>query len=79
MAGSVVCLKKLGDLPAVHSRQTDVHQDQVGLFGLSQRVSLLTILGRDYNISFVFQTPAEHVTVDLIILDQQYLRHDRVS
>src|SRR5262249_32887185 len=64
-------------LPAVNARQAHVHQDQRGRLGSDHREPALAVDRREDLVATALQAPREHVTVHLVVLDQQDLGHQR--
>jgi hypothetical protein len=65
-------------LPAVHFSKGDVHEDEVGPFGVRHRDAAERVDGKTEVEALALQPSAQHVTVHLIVFDQQDLRHWRV-
>jgi hypothetical protein len=70
-----VRFKPLRHFPAIHDRQADIHQDDIGRLGAREIVSLRAILGGNHLVSFSHETLGQHITVHFVVFDQQDRGH----
>src|SRR5262245_53504031 len=77
-SGGRVRAKRAGRLPAVEHGEAHVHEDEGGGFGPSLVDALLAVHGDDDLVASLRQTPREHVTVHLVVLDEEDLSHQVV-
>src|SRR5690349_14853862 len=68
--------EKFYDLPTVHSRKADVHENEVGHLRTGQSVALCTVRRRDNGESLALKAARQHVAIRLVVLNNQDFRHD---
>ena len=66
-------LKLRGDVPSTHDRQTKIEEDQVRWSALRHGQALRSVDGTGDAESPPLETPREHVAIELVVVDQQYV------
>ena len=68
-------------LNAVHTRHLQIHQDNIGYFGIDQIEGLLTIIGGGDHVDFrvSLQDALEPFTDDFLVVGYQYFDHTKRS
>jgi len=61
--------------PAVEHRQIQIHQNQVGTLGARHLDSLCAVDGEHHLKALARQPPRQHITIHLVVFNQEYLCH----